>query len=186
MADLTSVVGNLEKLGFYDFVLPWLLFFALIFGILNKVEVLGKDKKINSIIAAVIAFFIVNFTPVGGISAYYSTLFGVWGMVGGVLLVLVLFIGVLGYKPGDLTDVKGKDDKQKYPWAKPLIGLVLVVFAYLVYMQAVGVAAALTLSGDTLTLIFVGIFILLVLWFAVSGGNEEPKQQPVQQSPARR
>ncbi len=175
--DLTNIVGNLERLGFYDFVLPWLLFFAVILGVLNSSSVLGSDKKVNSIVAAVVAFFIVNFTPVGGISAYYSTIFGVGGMIAGVLVVLVILGGVLGFKPSDFLALsqEGAGKKpEKSPAAYAVVGILLVVFAYVAYAWAVGsTISGLTLGGDTWTLIFILAFVLLVIWFATSGKQPE-------------
>ncbi len=164
MADLTSIVGNLDRLGFYDFVLPWLLFFALIRAIVDKSGVVGTDAKINSIIAAVIAFFVVNFTPVGGISAYYSTLFGSSAMILATLLVFVLFTGVLGLKPKDL--IESGDEKHK-KWIYPLLAIILAVFAFGVFTQSTGgISTALGLDSDTITLILIGIFVVAIISFA--------------------
>ncbi|VVB60180.1 Uncharacterised protein [uncultured archaeon] len=159
MVDLTSIVGNLQRLGFYDFVLPWLLFFAVIFGLLNQAKIFGGNaKQVNAIIAAVLAFFIVNFTPVGGISAYYSTLFGSAGTIIAILLVLVIFAGSLG------TNIKSLTGDEKSKWGS-LIFVVLVIFAFLVFTQAGGAIAS--IGSDTMTTIFVALFVLGVMWYAM-------------------
>ena len=51
-----SGLSILRDMGFFDFFLPFLLFFAVIYGTLAKTEVFGKDaKNINSIVAFVIS-----------------------------------------------------------------------------------------------------------------------------------
>jgi hypothetical protein len=70
MADtiLGGVIVLLEDLGFFDVILPFLLVFTLIFGILEKTKLFGTEKvagheyskkNINAMMAFVIAFFVV-------------------------------------------------------------------------------------------------------------------------------
>lgn len=172
----TGIVGDLERLGFYDFVLPWLLFFAVILGILNNVKIFGEDKKINSIVAAVAAFFVVAFNPAVGtsLSAYFVNIFGSGAMILGVLLILVLLGGVLGYKPDDL--IKGDGEHGGHyvsKWIKPLIGLVFIIIIVWIFSVATGSGVGLPVLGldsDTWTMLFILAFVLLVIWYASGGG----------------
>lgn len=171
-----DLLGNLQSIGiFYDFVLPWLLFFAVILGVLKTSKIPTDDVKINSIIAAVIAFFIVSYVPFGGIAKTYGTLFGAGGLILGTLLVLVLFAGILGYKPDDMLKGGGNNPEYVSKWIKPLIGLLLVVFVFFVFQQATGGSSGISISDTTLTYIFVGVFVVAVLWFAQSGGTPAKK-----------
>jgi hypothetical protein len=69
---MATVFGNaitfLNQLGFLDVVLPFILVFAILFGILEKTKVLGIDKfdgqeytkkSLNSLVAVCVAFFVV-------------------------------------------------------------------------------------------------------------------------------
>lgn len=71
MADtvLGGAVEFLQDFGFFDVVLPFLLVFTLVFGILEKTKIFGTEKvndidypkkNINAMIAFVIAFFFVT------------------------------------------------------------------------------------------------------------------------------
>ncbi|VVB60179.1 Uncharacterised protein [uncultured archaeon] len=175
MVDLTSIVGNLQRLGFYDFVLPWLLFFAVILGVLTKVAIFGDEKdksakQVNAIIAAVLAFFIVNFTPVGGISAYYSTLFGSMAQILATLVILIIFIGVLGFDKTIITE-KNKE------WYS-IIFIALVLFAAVVFSQASGGSISLGLSSDDITIGLVFLFIIAVIGFATKGEGKSETEAP--------
>jgi len=58
--------ATLQDLGFYDFILPFLLVFTIVFAILEKTKILGVDKdneskrNINAVIALVLGLLIVN------------------------------------------------------------------------------------------------------------------------------
>ncbi len=65
---LGSVIDFLQEFGFFDVILPFLLVFTIVFGILEKTKIFGVDKVggeeypkkgINSMIAFVIGFFVV-------------------------------------------------------------------------------------------------------------------------------
>jgi|GEM_PF-659062 len=168
--NFTNIVGKLAGLGFYDFVLPWLLFFAVVVGVLNKVDLFGGNKKINAIIAAVIAFFAVAFVPVGGIMAYYGTLFGVGGMTIAVLLLIIILGGTLGYSIKDYEDSS---------WVKPLIGLVVIALAVLAFSASTGGQINLPgLDSDTWTIIFILVFVLLAIWYAEKGAGTPAPSTP--------
>ena len=58
--DFVQFVGKLESFGLTDALLPFLLIFTLIFAILQKVQIFGKEKKnINVIVALVIGLMVV-------------------------------------------------------------------------------------------------------------------------------
>lgn len=64
---LAGAIEFLNDFGFYDVVLPFLLVFTIIFGILEKTKIFGTENKkpkknINAMIAFVIALFFVAST----------------------------------------------------------------------------------------------------------------------------
>lgn len=73
MSVLRNALGFLEEFGFFDVILPFLLVFAVAFGILEKSMILGydeiRDKKypktnINAVVAFVIAMLLVAATKI--------------------------------------------------------------------------------------------------------------------------
>ena len=60
MVDLQQTIYGLEQYGLTDVLLPFLLIFAVVFAILQKVKIFGKDKKnINVILSLVIGLLVV-------------------------------------------------------------------------------------------------------------------------------
>src|SRR3989338_5582651 len=71
MADVSSFRSSMEfldKVGVFDVVLPFLLVFTIIFALLEKTRVFGTEKisgeeytkkQLNSLVAFVMAFFVI-------------------------------------------------------------------------------------------------------------------------------
>ncbi len=56
-----NILYQWENIGLFDFILPFLLIFAVIFGILSYTNVLGANKGIHALIAIVIGLLAVRF-----------------------------------------------------------------------------------------------------------------------------
>ncbi len=93
----SGTIGDLlskwEQVGFFSYILPFLLIFALVFGILIKTAVFKDNKFVNGIIALAVALMSLqfNFVP-----AFFSQLFPRVGIglavILGILVVAGLFI----------------------------------------------------------------------------------------------
>ncbi|QQG39143.1 MAG: hypothetical protein HYS32_01655 [Candidatus Woesearchaeota archaeon] len=90
-----------QSSGLFTVVLPFLLVFTLVFAVLQKVKILGEDKRVNVIIAIIVGLLILqsNFA-VAAINNFLPN-------IALVLVVAIMFIVVLG-----LLFV-GDDDKWK-------------------------------------------------------------------------
>jgi hypothetical protein len=85
--NLAVGVQSLRDMGFFDFFLPFLLFFAIIYAALDKTQVFGQDKKdINAIVALVISL-IASTT-----SWVIKAVTGFLPWVGFIALVVVAFL----------------------------------------------------------------------------------------------
>jgi len=89
------LVSNLNEVGFFGFLLPWVFVFAVTFGILVKSKAFGEDQRISAVVAVVLGFFVVGF---GGpfLAEFFVTIFGVAAMVIAGILIVVLFMGMAG------------------------------------------------------------------------------------------
>ncbi len=170
--DFVQLQNVLKAAGFYDFVLPWLLAFAVSFGILQTVNIFKKPGKesntsVDAIIAIVIAFYLTVFTPFPGfLSAFFSKLFGSSIIVLSGVLVLLMFVGIFGLRSDEFT----KDPKVKFG-----ILIVALVAAGLLFFNAqAGVFSfgdIRVAGGELLTLlVFLGI-IGAVIYFVVHGDS---------------
>ena len=153
-----TVIQNLNQYGFYGFILPWMLVFGIVYGILAKTKFF--DERISAIIAMVLGFFV---TAYSGIGAYFVALSGIGATLIGALLVVVLFFALLGFKPEQISGVWGG-------WNAVLLlaGLALV----LIWVAGGSVWTGMQLSSEAWAAIFMIVVIALTLAF-VGVGKEK-------------
>lgn len=66
--DLRTMFASWEGMGIFDIVLPFLLVFTIIFAILERVKILGTDKRnLNVIVALIIGLLVVRNSYVIGL-----------------------------------------------------------------------------------------------------------------------
>lgn len=87
-------IGNMlakwEQAGVFSYLLPFLLLFALIFGILTKTN-LFKDKSINAIIALAVGLMSLQFDFV---PRFFAEIFPRMGVGLAVILAVIIFLGL--------------------------------------------------------------------------------------------
>jgi len=86
-----SILNRLEQLGFFDFVLPFLIIFALVFGILTKTKIFEENKGINAIIALSIGLMALQF---GFVSEFFAQLFPRLGVGLAIILAVIVLVGL--------------------------------------------------------------------------------------------
>ena len=91
-----GAIGNLlfkwEQAGVFSYVLPFLVIFALVFGILQKMTLFGKDSKgINAVISIAIGLMALQFNMV---SIFFSEIFPRMGVALSVILILLVVSGL--------------------------------------------------------------------------------------------
>ena len=97
---LEQAILVLQRIGFFQIIIPFILFFAVIFAILEKSKILGENvRSINAIVALVIALTATAAVVVTGI---VSTMIP---LVMLSIIVLLLFFQVYGLFAGDLSKI---------------------------------------------------------------------------------
>ena len=113
MAGMEILIGNMNTIGFYDFFLPFILFVAIIFGLLQKNKVFGETdtKGIDGVVAMSVSFFVINYTAIG---LYFSTLFAIGATIIGAILVGIIILGILTIIKGYRKAAGGKKTQIGY------------------------------------------------------------------------
>jgi hypothetical protein len=173
---ILSGITTLREIGFFDFLLPFILFFAVIYGVLSKAKIFsgpgGEERKdINAVIAFVIAL-IATTTSWVLLSLNY---FLPW--IGFIVIVILGFL-ILGSMAvgGDITPTLVK----YAPYGVPIIAL--TVFAVMFFalgwdkmLQGTGIA----FSNTDIALIIMGIVGVIVFAVIIKSGGAEasPKKE---------
>lgn len=91
----SGTIGDLlnkwEELGFFSYILPFLLVFALVFGILTKTNIFKDNKMVNGIIALAVALMSLQFSFV---SDFFAQIFPRLGVGLAIVLVIMVVLGL--------------------------------------------------------------------------------------------
>jgi hypothetical protein len=180
-----SLLGNLNNLGFFQFLLPFLLTMAICYGILRYALHRILDKSAAALLSIVIAFFVMNYSGQVGIAIamFFTQIFGSGIIVLTGIILIAMFLAMVGINVTEVFDWSSNKEKAGHIWITLLI---LAFIGFLVFLGAGGAAflnlpqAALGLPGqDVWAIIFVLIVIALAMWFLMSqedkpGGGAKP------------
>lgn len=165
---VADVLQALKALGFYDFLLPWLFTFAVVYGLLTFSKLFGEaNKKISAALALVVAFFVTGYSgPL--LASFFTNIFGGAAMIIAGILVVVLFVTMAGFKMEDITK-KG---------ALVVLVIVGVVLWLLSTGAATGAGFGWLMSSDLIAMILVLVVIVLAVWMIVQEKGDEKKSAP--------
>lgn len=85
-----SFLSQLEQIGAFSYVLPFLLIFALVFGILQKVNIFN-NKGVDGIIALSVGLMSLQF---GFVSRFFAGIFPNLGLGLAVILAALILLGL--------------------------------------------------------------------------------------------
>ncbi len=89
--DIGNILAEWERLGIFSYALPFLLIFALVFGILSRVQIFKDNKGINSIIALVVGLMALQFEFV---PRFFAEIFPRLGVGLSIILVALILVGL--------------------------------------------------------------------------------------------
>ncbi len=113
-----DVLNRWADLGVFAYVLPFLMIFALVYGILAKTKILGDNKGVNATIALAFGLLALQFDYVSG---FYASIFPYAGMGLAVLLVALILLG--------LVTGEGKGMAVNWIW----LGIGVVIFIFVLF-----------------------------------------------------
>lgn len=175
---LGGAIEFLQGFGFFDIILPFILIFTVVFGILEKTKIFGtekiKDKEypkknLNAMVAFVIAFFVVAAKEV--VASLKASL----PLVALILVAAISFFMLFG------AMFSGEKIFQMWDANKPLaytlaiiffISVILIFFYAVGWLNAIIAWFALRPDYDILIYIIFGLITLgLILYITSSGGR---------------
>ncbi|MDD5193941.1 MAG: hypothetical protein PHF67_05150 [Candidatus Nanoarchaeia archaeon] len=162
---ITDVLNQWAAMGIFAYVLPFLMIFAVIFGILSKTKILGPNKAVQGLIAFSIGLMALQFDYV---SSFFATLFPYTGMGISILLVALILLGLFAGGQDGVTWVK-------YVWLA--IGLVIFVAIFLMTLSDLtflGVKGA--VLAQSWPALLAGIVVIGFMFWVMSSGKEEKEK----------
>ena len=162
---VTDVLIIWNELGVFSYVIPFLLIFAVIFAILDKTNILGENKTIESIVAASIGLLSLQFDFV---SEFFAVIFPRFGIGISIFIVLLIMLGFF-YNGEDLK-------KGKVAWIGWVVGIGVVLWSLSAWDQWSGQAGFGGFFVENIwSIIVLAILITIVIVTANSGKKAEDK-----------
>jgi hypothetical protein len=172
-SDFLNLGSFLESYGVVDVLLPFILVFAIIFAVLQRIKILGDRKNINGILALVLALLFVVPHITGSYPLGYDPVEVMNQTLPSIALVAVAAVMLL-----ILMGIFGADFSAS---AAPIIAIVSIVFVVYIF------GAALELWNDpsdifrwwdaqTTELILIILVFGVIVWFITKEPSSERSQ----------
>ena len=94
----SELLMYMEQTGFFAYVLPFLLIFALVFGILTKIKIFKDNKAVNAIVALAVGLLALQFDFV---PLFFSQIFPRLGIGLAIILALLILVGLFAPSKSD-------------------------------------------------------------------------------------
>lgn len=98
--DFGTLIQELQELGVYDYFLPFLLIFAIVFAILEKTGIFGDKTNINVVVSLVIGLLLIVQQPIVNIINMFLPKAS---LIIIVILIAMIVISLIGGNPTSLT-----------------------------------------------------------------------------------
>ncbi|HIG96918.1 MAG TPA: hypothetical protein HA230_01055 [Candidatus Aenigmarchaeota archaeon] len=149
MDPFSLLVINLNALGFFGFLLPWIFVFVVVYGLLTKAKFF-ENPKIIGVLSLVVAFFVIGF---GGpwLANFFVNLFGYAAVIIAGILVIILFVTMSGGNISKLFDNKA-------------VAILLAAVGLVIFFVAVG-GSAVVVSDAVIGIVFVIILMAVAVYF---------------------
>ena len=122
---ISSILNQWDSIGVFDYLLPFLLVFAIIFGILDRSKFLGPNKGVSAVIALAAGLLSLQFNLV---TDFFATIFPYLGVGISIILVALILMSFF-WDP---------DDKDKNKTYKIIFMALGGIVAFIVIISALG------------------------------------------------
>lgn len=157
---IADLLNQWASVGVFDYLLPFLLIFAVVLGILTSINF--WERKINVIIALVLGLLSLQW---GYLSQFLNELTPRLGIGIVIMLAIMIIIGMF----------VAEEERKYWGWALGAIAFIVVIVLLVESFDATSFDAFAFTMEDVSWLIGAVIFIGLIIAIAVSGGDKKPK-----------
>ncbi len=170
------LLQNMSRLGFFQFLFPFLLALAIVYGLMSWALKDRLPKSATGVIALIVAFFVMLYSSWNSmIVSFFANLSGMWLVVATGLLFIVILLAIVGFDVKTLTE--GKTTK----W---VLVLLLVFIGIVMFFGAGGAwlvnIPGWTMSSDFWTVLFFIVILAIVIFWLGQEGNKggAPAEKP--------
>lgn len=155
-----SLFAQWEQAGVFAYLLPFLLIFALIFGVLSQMHLFKENRAINGVISLAVGLMAIQFDIV---PLFFAEIFPRMGAALAVLLVAMILLGLF---------VPSKAG----PWILFTVGAVSFVVILIQTAGSLGWASGYWWQDNWLNFLGIAILLALVIIIITSSGKDKPSE----------
>ncbi len=89
---IDAILQQWADMGVFEFALPFMLVFAVVFGVLSTIKLFGENKGINAVIAMVAGLMAITSES---LRSFFSTIFPYLGIGLLIFLVILILVGLV-------------------------------------------------------------------------------------------
>jgi hypothetical protein len=167
-----EIIQKLSQLGFYNFLLPFIIVSAIVYALLRKTKVLGESPLINGIVSVAVGFFIFAVPVLTGTGGFGQPMSNFFSQL--IVIVLIIAFGLLitGLFVPNLMEKMTEWMKGGWIiWVIIIIVVVIAISSGMFSFIATPVQNALGNNWDTFIVILI-VLIAVGIIAAVSGGKK--------------
>lgn len=156
-----------ESLGVFDFLLPFLLVFAVVFGILNSTGFLTQHRGIQALIAVIIGLMSLRYQYF--LSSFMSELFPRLGIGVTILLAVLILVGLF----------IAKEETRYWGWGLAAVGGIIVIAVVYQTFTTLGYWPIGGFGTDAVGFLILAVLLLGIIIAVAAGGsskNTDPKR----------
>ncbi len=150
MASIGDLVGLATEFGVFEFYLPFIILFALFYGLLSKLKLFGDPfnasalkearlaRAINLVFSLAAAMFLMAYTPLGfTLTNFFATMFGQTAIILTTLIAAGMIIYILAKMVG-IDIFSGIDENTKLPRAAKVALIIVLLVGVALFASSGG------------------------------------------------
>jgi hypothetical protein len=159
-----DALNGLANAGFFTYALPFLLIFALIFGIMTRMSLFKENKAVVAIISLAVALMSLS---VPTVPEFFSKIFPSMGIGLTILLVILILVGLFS-------------DPSK-SWLTVSLFIIAAIVALVVIVQSSGIDLGAWIQdnlGNTAGTIVIVVLVVVVIAVVIGREKKGNEKQP--------
>jgi hypothetical protein len=157
---IADIFFQWETIGVFDFMLPFLLVFAVVFGVLSSTRFMGKNRPVYVIISVVVALMSLRYQYF--LSSFLTELFPRLGIGIAIMLTIMILVGMF---------IAG-NQRRYWGYGLASIGALIAIISFYQSAEDLGWLWLEGIGTDSVGFIVLGVLIIgVIIAVSVSGGS---------------